>query len=166
MEPLPEQLVSDFLIAYRASQVYLRDRIARLAEMAADEDAQIAESATRALFTALVEPLADSFEPGAVSLYNQAFAQVIQICRRNPRAKPIDQELDDFGLRNEQDLIARADGVRPTTPLTGSTGSYDNMRRVVILSRVTLGADVAITSVIIERVKLVFPYAEIVLVGG
>jgi ADP-heptose:LPS heptosyltransferase len=166
MEPLPEQLVVDFLSAYRASRVYLRDRMNRLAEMATDEDPEVAESATRALFTALVERLADSFEPDAVSLYNRAFAQIIQICRRNPRAKQIDQELNKFGLRDEADVVARADRVRRIASLTDSTGSFDNVRRVIILSRVTLGADVAITSVIIERVKLVLPSAEIVLIGG
>ena len=166
MEALPEQLVAEFFDAYWASQVYLGDRIARLAQMANAEDDQVAEAATRALFTTLVEPLADSFDGDAVSLYNRAFAQVIQVCRRNPRAKRIDRELDEFGLRGEEDLIARADGVRQIAPLTDSTGSYDKVRRVIILSRVTLGADVAITSVIIERVKLVFPSAEIVLVGG
>jgi ADP-heptose:LPS heptosyltransferase len=166
MEALPEQLVAEFLSAYRTSQDYLRDQITRLAEMAADEDSQVAEAATRALFTALVEPLADSFDADGVSLYNRAFAQVIQICRRNPRAERIDQELEQFGLRREDDFIARADRVRQIAPRTGSIGSTGKVRRVIILSRVTLGADVAITSVIIERMKLMFPAAEIVLVGG
>jgi ADP-heptose:LPS heptosyltransferase len=37
---------------------------------------------------------------------------------------------------------------------------------VIVLSRVTLGADVAITSLVIERFKAAFPQAEIVLIGG
>jgi ADP-heptose:LPS heptosyltransferase len=166
MEPLPEQLVAEFLSAYRASQVYLGDRIARLAQLTNVDDSRVAESATRTLFAALVEPLADSFDGEAVSLYNRAFAQVIQICRRNPRAEPIDQELTQHGLGEEDDLIARADRVRKITPLTDSMLSSGKVRRVIILSRVTLGADVAITSVIIERMKLVFPAADIVVVGG
>ena len=40
------------------------------------------------------------------------------------------------------------------------------IQRIIVLSRVTLGADVAITSVIIERMKRNFPLAEIVLAGG
>jgi len=166
MEGLPEQLVADFLSEYRASRVYVRDSIARLAELATDEDSQVAESATRAFFTALVERLADSFEPDAVSLYNRAFAQVIQACRLDPRAGQLDHELEEFGLRSEQDLIARADKLRQVSRLTDSIDSSGKVQRVIVLSRVTLGADVAITSVIIERMKLRFPAAEIVLVGG
>jgi ADP-heptose:LPS heptosyltransferase len=166
MESLPEQLVAEFLSEHRASGIYLRERIARLAELATDDDSQVAESATRAFFTALVERLADSFEPDAVSLYNRAFAQVIQACRLDSRAGQLDHELEEFGLRSEEDLIARANQLRQVSRLTESSDSPAAVQRVVALSRVTLGADVAITSVIIERMKLRFPAADIVLVGG
>jgi ADP-heptose:LPS heptosyltransferase len=166
MESLPEQLVAEFLSEYRASSVYLRDRIARLAELATCDDIETAESATRAVFTSLVERLADSFEPEAVTLYNRAFAQVIQACRLDPRSAQLDHELEELGLPGEEDLIARADKLRVVSRLTGPGNRADNIRRVIVLSRVTLGADVAITSVIIERMKLSFPAAEIVLVGG
>jgi ADP-heptose:LPS heptosyltransferase len=166
MESLPEQLVAAFLSEYRASGVYLRDRIARLAELAICEDTQTAESATRALFTALVERLADSFEPEAVTLYNRAFAQVIQACRLDPRSDLLHDELERLGLSGEEDLIARAEKLRDVSRLTEPGDRAGNVQRVIVLSRVTLGADVAITSVIIERMKLSFPAAEIVLVGG
>jgi ADP-heptose:LPS heptosyltransferase len=166
MESLPEQLVAEFLSEYRASSVYLRDRIARLAELATCEDIQTAESATRAVFTSLVERLADSFEPEAVTLYNRAFAQVIQACRVDPRSAQLDRELEEFGLRSEDDLIARAEKLRQVSRLPDSIDSSGKVQRVIVLSRVTLGADVAITSVIIEQMKLRFPAAEIVLVGG
>ena len=166
MEGFSEKLVAEFLSEYRASGVYLRDRIARLADLATSHDTRTAESATRALFTALVERLADSFEPDAVSLYNRAFAQVIQACRLDPRSAQLDQELKELGLPGEQDLIARADRLRDVYPRTALSDPAGEVRRVIVLSRVTLGADVAITSVIIERMKLSFPAAEIVLVGG
>jgi ADP-heptose:LPS heptosyltransferase len=165
MVSLPEQLVTEFLSEHRASGVYLRDRIARLAELATNEDRQVAESATRAFFTALVERLADSFEPDAVSLYNRAFAQVIQACRLDPRSDLLHHELERFGLCSGDDLIARAEKLREVSRLTEPADRADNVQRVIVLSRVTLGADVAITSVIIERMKLRFPRAEIVLVG-
>jgi len=171
MESLPEQLVAEFLSEYRASGAYLRDRIARLTELATCEDIRTAESATRAVFTSLVERLADSFEPEAVTLYNRAFAQVIQACRLDhPRSefltKLLNLELETFGLCSEEDLIARAEKLREVSRLTEPGDRADNVQRVIVLSRVTLGADVAITSVIIERMKLSFPGAEIVLVGG
>src|SRR6266404_1511152 len=166
MEGVSEKLISEFLSEYRASGVYLRDRIARLAELATCEDTRTAESATRALFTALVERLADSFEPDAVSLYNRAFAHVIQACRLDPRSSQLDRELEKLGLPGEEDLIARGDRLRNVYPRTALSDPAGAVQRVIVLSRVTLGADVAITSVIIERMKLSFPAAEIVLVGG
>ena len=166
MEGPAEQLVAEFFSAYHASRGYLRDHVTRLAELATSEDEQVAESATRAVFTSLVERLADSFEPDAVTLYNRAFAQVVQICRQSPRAKPLDDELEQFGLRSEEDMIARAERLRLVSSLTAPPGSAGRLQRVIVLSRVTLGADVAITSVILERMKRNFPDAEVVLVGG
>ncbi|MEK6321391.1 MAG: glycosyltransferase family 9 protein [Acidobacteriota bacterium] len=166
MGTVSEQLVAEFLSEYRSSGGYLRGHVARLAELAASEDEQVAEPATRSVFTSLVEQLADSFEPGAVNVYNRAFAQVIQACRRNPGAAPLDDNLERFGLQSEEDLIARAETLRRVSPLPLTHEWAQRMRRVIVLSRVTLGADVAITSVIIERMKQSFPEAEIVLVGG
>lgn len=166
MEILPEQLIAEFLSEYRSSGSYGRDRIAQLARLATSEDARTAESATRAVFTSLVERLADSFEPEAVTLYNRAFSQVIQASRRGPGSKLLDDELENFNLHSEDDLIARADTLRRTRQVTSANGAPGKVRRIVVLSRVTLGADVAITSVIIERMQRNFPASEIVLVGG
>ena len=41
-----------------------------------------------------------------------------------------------------------------------------NVKKILLLSRVTIGADVAITSIIIQRLANLFPDAEIVLIGG
>lgn len=160
-----EQLVAELLGEHRESGGYLRGHVARLAELAASDDDHVAEPAARAVFTSMVERLADSFEPHAVTLYNRAFAQVIHTCRRNPRAALLDSNLKTFGIRSEEDLIGRADALRAVTSLAASL-SGDLVKRLIVLSRVTLGADVAITSVIIERLKRSFPRVEIVMAGG
>ena len=41
-----------------------------------------------------------------------------------------------------------------------------DVKKILLLSRVTIGADVAITSIIIQRFADLFPDAEIVLIGG
>jgi ADP-heptose:LPS heptosyltransferase len=41
-----------------------------------------------------------------------------------------------------------------------------NIKKILLLSRVTIGADVAITSIIIQRLAKFFPAAELVLIGG
>jgi ADP-heptose:LPS heptosyltransferase len=164
----PEQSVSELLTEFQASGAYTRDRLTRLVQLAVSEDQQIAAGASRAFFTSLVETLADSFEPAAVSFYNKAFAQLIQSCRNTDRARPLDQRLNESGLLTEADVLARAERLRPGSLERASRHLPDatEVSRVIVLSRVTLGADVAITSLMIERFKAAFPQAEIVLVGG
>jgi hypothetical protein len=166
MQNPPKQLVAEFLHEYRINRTYSRERIARLATMTVSDNSEVAESATRAFFTGLVEPLADSFEPADVTLYNRLFAQVIQTCRADPRASAIDGELNAVGLTSEKDLIARAETLRATTPLSGWRDWAEKLRRVIVLSRVTLGADVAVTSVIINRLKDCLPVPQTVIGGA
>lgn len=166
MPNLPKQLVAEFLHEYRINRTYSRERIARLATMTVSDNSEVAESATRAFFTGLVEPLADSFEPADVTLYNRLFAQVIQSCRADPRGRALDSELRAFGLESEEDLIARAEKLRRITPLHGWRDWVKNLRRVIVLSRVTLGADVAVTSVIVNRLKDCLPVPQTVIGGA
>src|SRR5215217_6776283 len=106
------RLVKEFLKAFESSDDYLRGHVAGLAALALSEDEETAEPASRAFFTSLVERLADSFDPRAVSLYNRVFAQLIQHCRRVDRSKAFDAELTRFGLRSEREIVARAEALR------------------------------------------------------
>lgn len=166
MQSLPEQLVAQFFSEYSQSRTHDRDLIARLTVLALSEDHAVAEPATRAIFASLVERLADSFEPDAGTLYNCVFAQIIQICRSDSRGAALDRELTAFGLASEADVVARAETLRRVERLAALRDLTSNIKRVIVLSRVTLGADVAVTSVIIERIKHEFPASEIVLLGG
>src|SRR6185369_9239855 len=181
MPNIPEQLVEQFFnynsqaLDYQANDSQAhdassaiemnRDVINQLTTLALSTEPDVAELATRAIFASLVERLADSFEPDAARLYNRVFAQIIQLCRSDSRATALDCELTGFGLSSEEHMIARAEGLTRAPRLVASALEH-SLKRVIVLSRVTLGADVAITSVILERMKLLFPSAEIVLVGG
>ena len=117
-----------------------------LIERALDEsDLLTAHAATRALFGIIVERLADLFEPQLCDVYARLFSHVIA------RALP------DYSA---SDLLVRYRNVRRVREFPG--GQID---RVYMLSRVTLGADVAVTSVFMNAVKQRFPDAEIALVG-
>ena len=160
----PDELVAEFLKKLHATGDYRREVVARLAALATGDDPETAQPATRALFASLVERLADSFSPADVSLYNRVFAQTVDHCRRLAAGRAVDAALNRFGLRDEGDVLRRANALRisyaAARPLPAS------LRRVIVLSRVTLGADVAITSVIINRFEREFPDAEVILVGG
>jgi hypothetical protein len=86
-----------------------------------------------------VERLGDLFEPRLCTTYNHLFTQVI--------------------LRTAPELAPRIRNI------TEASAPPDSARRVYVLSRVTLGADVAVTSVLMDAAKLRYPSAEIVFVG-
>ena len=163
-ESAASALVSELLHRFYESNVYLRGHMDQLLRLASSSDEETARGATLSIFASLVEPLADSFEPRAVTLYNRLFSQLIQFFRSIEQGRLLDCELTGFGLASEEDLIARAERLRQVFKYEPAQGL--EIKRAVVLSRVTLGADVAITSVAVERLKRRFPDAEIVLTGG
>jgi hypothetical protein len=117
-----------------------------LIERALDEEDQFtALAATRALIGVVIEQLGDLFEPALCEVYARMFSHVIA------RALP---------EYNAEELLLRYRRVRQTRRFRGG-----EVRRVFVLSRVTLGADVAVTSVALAAAKQRFPEAEICLVG-
>jgi ADP-heptose:LPS heptosyltransferase len=102
---------------------------------------------SRALFRVVVERLGDLFEPRLCSVYAELFSQVI--------ARRI-HEL------HAEHVAARYERVRQPRRLDRDPAS---IRDVFVLSRVTLGADVAITSVLLDAAKRCFPGARIWFAG-
>jgi len=102
-------------------------------------DRALAVDEGRALLSIVVERLADLFEPRLCDTYERLFTSVIErVC---PELRP---------------RIRR--GNKPCAPPQSAD-------RVYVLSRVTLGADVAVTSVLMDAAKRRYPSAEIVFVG-
>ncbi len=110
-----------------------------------EEDVFTATAATRALFGIVIEKLGDLFEPVLCDVYSRLFSHVIG------RALP---------EHDARDLLVRYSRIRQVRRFPGG-----QVNRVFVLSRVTLGADVAVTSVALAAAKLRFPEAEICLVG-
>ncbi|MCU1293158.1 MAG: ADP-heptose:LPS heptosyltransferase-like protein, partial [Bryobacterales bacterium] len=97
------------------------------------------------MFGILIERLGDLFEPSLCEVYARLFSHVIA------RALP------DY---DAQDLLVRYGRVRQVRRFSGG-----EIARVFVLSRVTLGADIAVTSIALDAAKKRFPDAEICLVG-
>ncbi len=102
------------------------------------------EPCGRALFGILAEGLADRFEPALCTAYARLFSQAVAYA--NPEVDP--------GA-----LVARYERVRRPRPILAKP------RRVFVLSRVSLGADVAVTSVMLAAARRRFPHAETCFVG-
>jgi ADP-heptose:LPS heptosyltransferase len=143
---------------------YLRDAVTLLCETTADENREAARAGVRILFPALIERLNDSFDPASCELYDRVFAQVIDFYRRLPQAKDFDEALRSFGLMNESDLLARKSSIR--NPRCSIPDPRSSILKVLLLSRVTIGADVAVTSVIMAKLRALLPDAEFILLGS
>jgi ADP-heptose:LPS heptosyltransferase len=102
------------------------------------------DDAGDALFGILVEGLADRFEPSLCDAYGRLFSQAVA---------GVADGLDAASL------LARYERVRQVRALDIEP------HRIFVLSRVTLGADVAVTSVLLDAAKVRFPKTEIVFVG-
>ncbi len=100
-----------------------------------------------ALFRIVVERLADLFEPELCTVYADLFSEVI--------ARRVSE-------LHAEHLLARYERVRKPRKFDRD---HATIRNVFVLSRVTLGADVAITSVLLDAAKRCFPKAEIWFVG-
>jgi len=105
--------------------------------------ALVADPCSPALFGVLVEGLADRFEPALSDAYARLFSQAIA------HATGADATM----------LVSRYEWVRRVRKATASP------KRVIVLSRVTLGADIAVTSVLLDAAKQRFRRARIILAG-
>ena len=154
-----------FLETFDNRGEYLSDAITLLAEVSTLEEPNLAEPGSHATFPLLVEQMSDSFDPRHCGLDDRAFAQMISICRKLPSAAKLDALLRRFGIENEGDLVARKACLRNRSPMHDAK-EREKVCKVLALSRVTLGADVAITSVVLQKAKRSFPNAELVLLGS
>jgi hypothetical protein len=99
------------------------------------------------LLRIVVERLADLFEPGLIHVYAELMSEAIS------RIIP---------TLHAPHLVERYQRVSKPRKLDRDPASIAN---VFVLSRVTLGADVAITSVILDAAKKAFPHSAIYYVG-
>lgn len=129
-----------------------------LAEAADSADEATRSAGLSALFGGLVEPLNDGFTPAGRAGYARWFARACwHIGTRDPR---IVAQLAAFGITSEAALHARYQAARRTP-----AAAPRNATTICILSRVTIGADLLLTTVVIQRLRQAYPSADIVVLG-
>jgi len=129
-----------------------------LCRIATDSNSKIRDIGTKGLFPLLVERLSDAFNPKLGKIYNIAFSKVINFCRKHPEGKLIDEELSRFGINTEQDMVDRKE-----RNIKQNNIIKKDIRKCIIFSRVTLGAEIAINSIVIQKLREIFPKAELIL---
>ncbi len=139
------ELAQQVIDACLAERTWPQRALDALLERALGDDKRVAAEASRAFFSVVIERLADLFEPALVDVYVRLFSHVTH------RALP---EFETAALIHRYRRISHVGRYR---------GS--DVERVYVLSRITLGADIAVTSVFLDAMKRRFPDAEICFVG-
>ena len=163
IQRLSRQIAHSFMDAYLKNCHYEEDYIDLLCEMTTfSEDPNLTGSAAQALFRIIIESLCDDFEDLQTETYNRVMTQLISYCRKLPSGQELDRCLNDFNIRDHEGLLERIKTIRAD----GKELSHpQDVKKILLLSRVTIGADVAITSIIIQRLAQLYPAAEMVLIG-
>ena len=129
-----------------------------LADAADADDESVRNAGLQALFAGLVEPLNDGFSPAGRDLYARIFPRIIW--RVANRDQVLRERLARFGISDEASLRARYARAR-----SGRDPAPTQVQRIAVLSRVTIGADILLTSVVLQRLHQRYPQARIDLVG-
>lgn len=127
------------------------------------QNSEIRKTALAALYKNIIEKLCDDFSSRGVDICNKILLRMISYIRKTDEGIHFDRQLTELGYFDEQQLLDRYRKIRKTPPLT--LNQKKNIRKIIVLSRVTVGADVAITSVIIHRLAAYFPSAELIIAG-
>ena len=131
-----------------------------VAAAALDPDPERASAGLRTLFGQIIEALNDRLEAPGRTLSDRIMLRVIwQAAQRDPR---LSQALATHGITHQAELIARHAALvsgqawkPPAAP-----------RRIAVLSRVTLGADILLTSIMLQHARQRWPEAQVLLVGA
>ena len=161
---LARQVAFSFIDKHFQNGAYVAEYIDLLCEMATfHSKPEFNGIASSALFEIVVEKLCDDFEDLPVEVYSRVMCQVISYCRKVPAGRALDARLNDFGMASPDQLRKRTVSTH-TRQYRYDTSSPP--RRIVLLSRVTIGADVAILTVMIQRLQRLFPKADMVVIGN
>jgi ADP-heptose:LPS heptosyltransferase len=130
-----------------------------LADAADSDDTGLRAAGLSALFSGVVEPLNDGFTPAGRALYAHLMARIVwRVASRVPGLR---SALAGLSVTSLEGLEARYRQARAAdAPLPGGA-----IARIMVLSRVTIGADILLSSVALSRLHQRFPAAELVLLG-
>lgn len=133
-----------------------------LGQEAFSRSKQRAELATKAIFAEIVEPWADSFLPDACTQYIHFMSEVLYA-----PGSTVSEELEELGYPTPESLRSRYRRLleKSAPGLTFDDEEREEVKRVIFLSRVTLGADIAVVGTVLGCARWAFPNADLVLLG-
>ncbi|HEX5421700.1 MAG TPA: hypothetical protein VFY39_17040 [Gammaproteobacteria bacterium] len=164
-----DEAVEAFWRHYRRRGEPAREAVEQLTAQALAADPGLADHGTQRLFGGVVEPLCDAFSACGAETYARVFTQVIMAARSYPQCTALDAALEARSIFSERDLLA-ASTARIETPggagAGGAPAALNPVRSITVLSRLTLGADVALVLPLLARLRRQFPGAALRFTGA
>jgi len=162
---LAEEVALAFLDRHYFNDAFESDCVRLLCEMStAFPSAELNRIGASALFGIVVESLCDNFEELQTAAYNHLMGYIIDYCANLAGGEALRAGMARFRIHGFDDLFRRVERLRKTSC------NYRDLpaapKTIIVLSRVTIGADVAVTSVLIQRLCRTYPQAQIVVLGG
>lgn len=158
---MPQECAQTFMAAFYAGQQPDMDCIDKLCSLATSPDPSVARQAVCFLYGSIVEALCDDFSSRGVAVCNRVLLRIVAYLHAAGRTAACAAAFgigppgwEEMLLRRYQELVK-----------LGRQALRWQPERIIVPSRVTIGADVMITSIVIQRLRRAFPEAEIVLVG-
>ncbi|MFH1215279.1 MAG: hypothetical protein V1706_02125 [Pseudomonadota bacterium] len=121
------------------------------------------KAAVVAIYKNIIEPLCDDFSAAGVETCGRVLLRMVSFLRGRDEGRALNQLLNDLHFHSEEQLFARYLRIKKERILPISMRR--TIQKILILSRVTVGADVAITSIMVHRLLQTFPQAEIIVFG-
>ncbi|TVR08717.1 MAG: hypothetical protein EA401_13590 [Planctomycetota bacterium] len=142
---------------------HLRGPVADLVQAANSTDEQLRTAALKAVFAQVVEPCNDRLDRAGRNAYAAVFPAIVwAACMADPGLR---DACAQAGIVDEQACYRGYARRRQRGHAPQSLNLPAKVRRVLVLSRVTIGADILLTSLLCQRVHQAFPQAEVVVVG-
>jgi len=169
-EVMKKQVDSDLVKAVQKFMTHCRDGVFHtdsldiIIDDAISGNPERARLGTAIFFSRIVEALSDTFLVQDREILHRVLAYLIKRIRILPGAKQFHKKLNQWGLRNEVELLYRMARVSSGDRFEEDPSA--KVGKIFLLSRVTIGADILLNSPVIEKMKLRFPEAEIVFLGS
>ena len=164
MERVVNAIADSFWDNYYQELAINPDYLELLCEIATfRKNPAVALYGSNVIFKKIIEELCDSFDEFDTETYRRVMAQIIDFCRKLPLAGQFDRKLSNFGMISAAALLERSRRLYTQRP---RRFEGVHAKKVIILSRVTIGADIAITSIVVRKLMEVCTDAEFIIIGN
>ncbi len=159
--PFFSSLASQFMTAFARGKETDMAIIDLLTEAGLNGTATAKQCAVQTLYPHIILPLCDDFSSLGMVEADRILARITTLYRHHDRGHTTNILLNDYGLKTEEQLLARQQRCRDMRAIAAP----ERIQKIFILSRITIGADVAIISPILQRLKQTMPGAKIIILG-